>query len=321
MKTTINLEINRKCNALCLTCPREKIKKMGEMKISTFKLFLERLDKFAENVSIVNLSGYGESIIHPKFFEIMELIRKFNSKRKKQGKKEVKFAMVTNGQGITLEKLKAIDKTLFRLKISFASIDKKNYKIIHKGLDYERVVSNIELAIKTLKKTIISLHLTPTRFTMDDIEPTVNYWRKKGIREIILFPFTFNRGGNLKIKGSHLDIDSERNLELARKLKLKQLEEVFVPSIFDVFGILFSKTTCLTKLAAIYIDYEGDYHHCINDISDEAVKRNLKEADIKEIFEENKKSNARICASCNMREGIDKKSLIKIIKNSIFSFK
>jgi hypothetical protein len=209
-----------------------------------------------------------------------------------------------------------------KLKISFASINPENYEKIHLNLSYEKVKSNIELSIKTLKKTKIALHLTPTKFTMDDIEPTVLYWRKRGIREIVLFPFTFNRAGNLQVKNTHLDIDNKRNLSLARKLRLRQLEEVFIPGFSDLVKGLLGKKVCLTRLAALYIDYKGNYHYCINDISSKMIIGNINNMDIREA--RNKIMQLKLlqsCKKCNMSEGISKSSLIKVVINSLLSMK
>ncbi len=323
MKTSVNAEITKKCNASCITCPRESIKEIGDMSLSNFNLLLKRIYKDKNRISMVNLSGYGETVIHKDFFKIIEKIKKFNGKLKKQNEKAVKFALVTNGQGLNEKKLKAIEGVLDRLSISFATINKKNYEKIHCGLNYEQVLKNIKLARKILKKTRLVLHLTPTQFTMNDIEPTAKYWRKKGIKEIILFPFTFNRAGNLEVEKTHLEINQERNLKLARKLRLKQLEEVFIPGLKDFIAILTKKTPCLARLACLYIDYKGNYHYCINDISNKHITGNIKDNSISEILKKHDKIyfSDELCTNCNMRSGVSKSSLIKIILNSLLSTK
>jgi len=322
MKTSINIELTNKCNASCLTCPREYIKDIGEMSIETFKLLLKRIYQDRKRISMVNMSGYGEGVMHKNFFKILELIKEFNNNLVRQKEKPLKFALVTNGQDLNERKLRAIEGVLDRVSISFATINPKNYERIHKGLNYDKVVFNIELARKILRKTRIVLHLTPTKFTMQDIEPTVKYWRKEGIREIILFPFTFNRAGSLKIK-DNLEINQKRNLELARKLRLKQLEEVFIPGMKDFLAILTKKVPCLARLACLYIDWKGNYHYCINDIAGKHITGNIKEKSIGEILKLHDKiyfSN-KLCSRCNMRSGITKSSLVKIILNSLLAMK
>ena len=207
MKTSVNIELTNRCNASCITCPRESIKETGDMKLSDFKILLNRIYEDKEKISMVNFSGYGEAILHKDFFKIIQLIKEFNKKLKKQKEKPVKFAVVTNGYSLDKKKLEAMEGVLDRLSISFATINPENYKKIHLGLNYKKVVENIKLARKLLKKSRLVLHLTPTRFTMNDIKPTVNYWRDRGIKEIVLFPFTFNRAGNLKVKNTHLNIN------------------------------------------------------------------------------------------------------------------
>jgi MoaA/NifB/PqqE/SkfB family radical SAM enzyme len=297
--------MTKHCNAACITCPREAIKKYGSMDLDTFKLFLERLKTDTKKVSMVNLSGYGETVLHKDFFTIIEMIKDFNESLKKENKKPIKFAVVTNGQGLDEDKLKAVEGILDRISISFCTINKDNYNKIYCNLDYDKVVENIKLARKILKKTRLVLHLTPTRFTMDDIEPTVNYWRKQGIKEIILFPFTFNRSGNLKVKDTNLDIDQDRNLKLAKKLKLKQLEEVFIPGLKDLLAVISKKAPCLARFACLYIDFEGNYHYCINDIGGNHITGNIKDNSISQILKKHDKiySSNKLCPDLMLQPG------------------
>ncbi len=323
MKTSVNVEVTKKCNARCITCPRDAIKKIGDMSLENFEIILKRVEEDRDKISMVNLSGYGETVLHKDFFKIIEKIKNFNNNLEKKGEKKVKFAVVTNGQGLDEKKLKSVEGVLDRLSISFATINPENYRKIHKGLDYKNVVNNIHLARKILKKTRLVLHLTPTKFTMNDIPKTVKYWRKKGIREIILFPFTFNRAGNLKVEDTHLDINQKRNLKLARKLRLKQLEEVFLPGIKDFVEVIRKKNVCMARLACLYIDYEGDYHYCINDISNKHKTGNINNKSISQILKKHDKISFsdKLCKNCNMRSGISKRSLWKIIFNSFIAMK
>jgi MoaA/NifB/PqqE/SkfB family radical SAM enzyme len=323
MKTSVNIEITRKFNANCLTCPRKAIKTFGDISLENFKIILKRIYQDRKKISMVNMSGYGETILHKDFFKILDLIKEFNYKLKSRNEKEIKFAVVTNGYGLDEKKLKAIEGVLDRVSISFATINPENYPKVHCGLRYEKVVEKIKLARKILQKTRIVLHLTPTRFTMKDIEPTVKYWRARGIKEIILFPFTFNRSGELNVTNTHLDIDQKRNLKLAKKLKLKQLEEVFIPGIKELIQIATKKIPCLARLACLYIDFKGNYHYCINDIADKHITGNIKERSISEILKLHDKIHfsGRICKNCNMRSGVNKTSLVKIMTNSLFALK
>ena len=83
MKTSVNVELTKKCNASCITCPREAIKKTGDMNLKTFELILKRVYQDREKISMVNLSGYGETILHKDFFKILENNYIFAQKKKR----------------------------------------------------------------------------------------------------------------------------------------------------------------------------------------------------------------------------------------------
>ncbi|MBD3252348.1 radical SAM protein [Candidatus Pacearchaeota archaeon] len=319
MRTSINLELTNKCNTKCITCPREHLKKIGEMSVNDFKIFLKRLSKDMKKISMVNFSGYGEVILHRDFFEIVDHVKTFNKGLISKNRKPMKFAIVTNGYSLDKKRLEAIEGVFDRLSINFSTINPDNYKKVC-NLNHEKVISNIKLARKILKKTKIVIHLIPTKFTLDDIQSTVKYWRKRGIKEIILFPFTFNRGGNLEID-ENLEIDQKRNLKLARKLKLRQLEEVFIPGFKDFLLGVLRRNICLTMSVCLYIDFQGNYHYCINDISSQCITGNIKEISISEILKKHSKMSSEICIYCNLKKGINKISVIRIYLNSLLSGK
>lgn len=296
MKTAINLELTNTCNARCITCPRESIVNTGFMDMEVFKIFLDRLDHDHNKVSMVNLSGYGETVLHPGFFAFLDEIQRFNHKRRRP----VKFATVTNGQGLDREKLLAAEGVLDRVSFSFTTSNRSHYEKIYLQLDYEQVVANLKLARQLLDTTRLVAHLTPTSFTINDIESTVQFLRDEGIQKIVLFPLTFNRAGNLELCHD-LTADIKRHSQLAKKLKLKTLEEVFIPGIRDILPLL-TKRTCVVHLACLYIDFHGDYHYCINDMAHQHSIGNINNMTIAQALKANSKLrfSETLCPQCNV---------------------
>jgi len=324
MKTSINIETTNVCNARCITCPRPE--RQGYMTRDNLDVLMERLYESSDSITIPILSGFGETILYPDFLSLMSKVRAVNHGLYRAGKKQLPFATVTNGQALTPEKLSAIDETIERLSISFASADKEKYEKIHVGLDYDRVIKNIGLAIEKLKKTRLVLHLTPTIYTDEkDIESTVDYWRNRGVKEFVLFPMTSNRAGSLK-EDCFRKPNPDANIALARRLGIKHLESVFRPGILDFAQILRRRLSepsyCIPGIASLSIDYNGNYRYCINDLNSTHVIGNIRDLSIKDALERRiEMTSSPICAGCNINGHFSLKTLTRTWMNSLLTGK
>ena len=93
----VTLELTNRCNRSCVSCPRLKTDyPLGDMSLELLKKILDQLPS---DTCIVPFFR-GESLIHPRFYDIMKLFRRFKT-----------VQLATNGDLLTLDNQNAILKS------------------------------------------------------------------------------------------------------------------------------------------------------------------------------------------------------------------
>lgn len=144
----IRFEVTNMCNAHCIMCPRDKMKrKQGVLDMSLYKRVLdEAVDAGAREVSLEN---YGEPFLDPLIFE-----------RAKYAKSRgLKIYTITNGSLIGGERAERIAELFDKIRISMYSITKGTYEKIHRGLRFEDVRKNTENLFKARQTRKSSLKI------------------------------------------------------------------------------------------------------------------------------------------------------------------
>jgi len=146
--TYVEVELNGKCDLDCIFCYKNELKQAHEeMSPEIFKTILQKLQE-PGNKYTLSLSGSGDPLDHPNFYEIAELALAENLIEK--------VIVETNGikadQNFRNFFLKHRDKLILIFNIN--GFDQKTYSAIH-GKDYfEKVYGNIKALSEDGKKGI-----------------------------------------------------------------------------------------------------------------------------------------------------------------------
>jgi MoaA/NifB/PqqE/SkfB family radical SAM enzyme len=286
-RVALNMEWTSKCNARCSMCPRDAMNENELMKPETFQTVLHHIH--ADQVSRVVIAGYGEPTTHPHFDEFLTSLEA----------QPVRFDMVTNGQLLSHERLQKMDGKLGLLMISFSSIVKAIYENVHRNLDYDRVVENILLAHRTLKKTQLGISLSPVPEALPTLGQTVTWFRKQGINGLTMSPTLYNRAGS----DPDLDLppNTLRNLIKTHGLHSQELD--FVSGIGDFVGQWRSnKFKCAARNSDLFITAGGSYLQCFNDIGHNYTLGHVSEMSIQEALAKRHLvlQQQGLCDQCNM---------------------
>jgi radical SAM protein with 4Fe4S-binding SPASM domain len=132
------IEPTNRCNLRCVMCPQagKLSRKKGQME---FSLFRKVLDEAADFVKSVQLFHTGESLLHPRIFEMISYAAARN------------LYTLINTNGTLLDETKAhaiLDSGLDSLSFSFDSFDRATYERIRSGARYEKTLENIERFLK-----------------------------------------------------------------------------------------------------------------------------------------------------------------------------
>lgn len=299
-RVAANIEWTSKCNARCIMCPRDKIVAPRIMDKALFQKVLTRLS--SQDLFRVVIAGYGEPTTHPRFNEMIELLRG----------NPIQFDMVTNGQLLNQEKIAKIDGVIENIIVSFSSINTKVYNRVHANLDQKIVLSNIILANKMLKKTKLIISLTPLSDCLETLPDTIAWFRKNGINALSMSPSLYDRAGAL-------DTKKESTTQILRKTikdnKLHSQELDFIPSIGDVVKQwLANKVKCIPRNSDILISSTGYYMYCFNDISHRHPIASVLEIGLREALELREKTSVdnTVCAQCNLKKRYRSNEVLKV---------
>ena len=157
----INVEVTSKCNLKCTMCPRRSFEASNQD--MPRELFLKLSDDF-KLFRMVDLTGWGEPLLHPDFFEFVRIAK---SKRC-----QVKY--VSNGVAFSKDKADETIKTgVDWIVFSIDSPESKTYREI-RGADLEKVSANIRYLSEIKKQKGL-------KYPLIDIAIVIS---KKNIREL-----------------------------------------------------------------------------------------------------------------------------------------
>jgi len=298
-RVAINMEWTGKCNARCVMCPREAIVRPRLMSYATFDRVLSRLGP--EDVFRVVVAGYGEPTTHPRFEKFVE----------KVAAHPVRFDMVSNGERLDEDRLRHLDGAIGTLTISFSSVVKAVYEAVHVNLDHRRVMQNIVLAQKLLRRTEVAISLTPLEECLDTLEQTIDWLHRHGITRLTMSPTLYNRAGRLcdhRLATRRLRQNIERH-------ELHSQELDFVPSFKEiVLQNWHNRFRCLPRNVDLFITADGDYLYCYNDISHQHRLGSADRLSVREVLQlrESQPPIPELCNRCNMRDRYGLKEVAKV---------
>ncbi|MFA6142126.1 MAG: radical SAM/SPASM domain-containing protein [Candidatus Omnitrophota bacterium] len=129
----IRLEVTNICNANCIMCPREKMKRpQGILSMELYKRIVD--EAAAAGATTVSLENYGEPFCDP-FLEERTIYAK---------RKGLSTFTITNASLLDVTRAeKIVLAGLDKLRISMYGVTKDVYESIHKGLKFETVSENV----------------------------------------------------------------------------------------------------------------------------------------------------------------------------------
>lgn len=287
-RIAVNIEWTGACNARCVMCPREALARPQHMSEDTYRKVLERMAP--RDVFRAVVAGYGEPTVHPKFERFLELTRGA----------AVQVDMVTNGERLDEARLNALDGVIRSLTVSFSSTDPAVYGQVHVGLDQQRVMENLVLARRILRRTALVVSLTPLPDCISTLPDTIAWLRSHGIDRLSMSPALYDRAGALETGDG-----TPRNLRpVIRRYGLHSQEYDFVPSVGDVLRQWrANRFRCLPRNSDLAIAADGNYQYCFNDLRRIHPLGHVGSIGIREalVRREPTGPDPEICAGCSTR--------------------
>lgn len=220
----VNIQVARTCNLRCSFCSHTKwVNPKGFMDYALFRDILTKLKADACE-QIVFCSAQGESLLHPRIFDMLTDAQNAGFKTN----------LVTNGTPLNADRINRIAAMeLDGLQFSFCGYDKESYEAAYIGAKFEQVTRNLSMLIAALKNAASTTYFTingvvDDKATRQFCEPdvflarTAAYLRSLGAPDQSLrLQLPHNWGGTVAagqpVRVNDTQIYSHRNLAMAQQ--------------------------------------------------------------------------------------------------------
>lgn len=171
----VTIELSSRCNLSCVMCPRQYLSgEAGLMDDDLFQRIVQEISQ--EEVEAVVPFFRGEPLLHPRFVELLGLVR---------ARCGARIQLATNGllltEGTTHE-------LLHRVKVDFISfsldaLTEETYGKIRLGGSLERARENVLRFLRMREEsgssgTVVQVSLTESPFNLEEISGFIGYWRR-----------------------------------------------------------------------------------------------------------------------------------------------
>ncbi len=134
----INLETVSSCNLSCVHCPphmkkfKNEVRKFGIMNLDLFEKLMKEIDEYGNRR--IALHKDGEPLLHPKIFQILDRVKKYNNHT---------VYLTTNAHKLTKEVTESLLKNQIDvINFSIGAATKEFYSKV-RGNNFEKVIDNI----------------------------------------------------------------------------------------------------------------------------------------------------------------------------------
>ncbi len=278
---TVNFDITARCNQNCIYCyATDRLDQSRELTIGQIKKLFYNL--YSLDTWEIMLSG-GEVFLRKDIFEILKILERY----------EIVVSILTNATLITKSVAKKLStfKNIKTIRISLDSCIPENHDFNRgkKGA-YKKTLEGINNLIK--ERIVPHIEMVVTNANKNDLEQTMSFLCKLGIKKVTIGPTLTNTGRGLINKKILLfDKDVLENLSK----KLLDLKDTYKDSMyieltreFFVYSNkkLFSKKEikCGVGKSIIYISPDGLVYPCIFSVNSESYLGDIKKDSIKKIW-------------------------------------
>jgi MoaA/NifB/PqqE/SkfB family radical SAM enzyme len=211
------------------------------------------------------------------------------------GEKSI-IEIVTNGSLLSIRQSeKLVDAGLGRLSVSVDAFRKKTYRSIHKGLNFNKVIGNLQCFVREYPQIEVSARFLKQRLNRGEERMFRHFWESRGAN--ILFKSPVNRAGTLR----SFNYIKRREAGFSRR------------SIELVLGRVFP--FCPYPFFSLNILWNGRVILCCNDWEHALPVGNLASQSLVEVWNgemmnhyryliySGRSREIRLCAKCTFRHG------------------
>jgi MoaA/NifB/PqqE/SkfB family radical SAM enzyme len=260
------IEPTTRCQLKCVICPKTVYTDdwlIGDMPLSVY----EKISRYFHLVQTIHLQGWGEPLLHPNLFEMIQIAKSGNCKT----------SLTTNGVLLSHDMSEElIRRGVDTVAISIAGATSKTHENIRRGSHFEELIDNIRilanLKFKMRSKTpLLVLSFLMTKTNIKELAEAVRLAKDIGINEFVATNLDYvptKAQDDMKIFSCNkADINFKNHIHMAKKRahKLKmpfrdyqlELEEVIVCEMNPLHIVSISFDGCISPCIYLNIPSRG----------------------------------------------------------------
>lgn len=243
------IELTNECQLACFTCPRDKKDahdyEFGTMSVSDFKHIF---NQFEEGLDTLDLTGLGESLMHPDIFEIIRWVR---------SRKDIHIYLTTNTVLLNADKRAALHRDpVDTLCISIDGTDQEEFSSVRGQLNYERLKRRVRETVEELRDEMdFILCVVLVSQNLRSMSRFVDLAAELGIDRLSLKPINLVANA---LPATYYDMFRSTEFDLRAKESIKRGAVLGV----DVSVFQIGSYTCTFPWNPIYITWDGFYVPC-----------------------------------------------------------
>lgn len=254
MPQYVMVELTQGCNLVCPMCRKSKRQySKREMSQNTFNRIAAQLFATAE---LVDLRGWGESIILPNFVSLLL----------STAKAVKKIRLVTNFSFNCPDVIRALSQVGAYVVVSLDSADQEILSTIRKGTNLEKVVANLQTLTKLYLKnwgstSRICINCTLQRPALKGISKLVRLAADCRVDEIRVSAVSVPETSPLSLSNSESELHLALNemIQAADKLGVRLCASTRLGKMAHKHA---SHVPCLHPWAYTYVSYDGKVGFC-----------------------------------------------------------
>jgi MoaA/NifB/PqqE/SkfB family radical SAM enzyme len=227
----------------------------GDMPLSAYK----KISRYFHLVQNVHLQGWGEPLLHPELFDMIQIVKAENCKA----------SLTTNGVFLTYNKSKElIIKGLDTIVISISGATRETHESIRCGSHFEQIIYNIRtlsnLKLKMRSKTpklVLSFLMTKTN--IKELSEAVSLAKDLGINEFVATNLDYTptqAQDDLKLFSCNsADLSAKNHIDAAQI----RAQEIKLP--FRVYPIEMEEVVMceMNPLKIVFVSFDGCVSPCV----------------------------------------------------------
>lgn len=250
------IELTQNCVASCTFCRRKHVNSPSyNMDDRTFDIILK---DYAPYSVLVDLRGWGESLMLPNFDEYVNRVAKFGPKIK---------VTTTLGCGSKKALQSLIDNDVY-VSVTFDFADKDLYEKWRRGICYDTVIRNLDFLTQemrkkgTLKDNIRFLMAPLQKANLGQVEKIMQIAGRYGVSEVAIAPLVSS-----PVNPNLLRYNKRKTIEALREAaKYAKDAKIKLSLHLNPFKELYIKEKafdfCCHPWLYVFINYKGDVLFC-----------------------------------------------------------